>query len=163
MKPKRKILSLLLAICLVVRLMPTTAFAENNGRAIQLCASALNENVNTENAATIYFGKNDTDQPGAWRAIGYDGNGVASAEGNMTLFAAGNMGLVNIDTGGTSNEYTTSDLKTAIDNLAGKLTIVENIAVNKRTLTSGSYNGMGTDCIAGTQVDNAVFWPLSTV
>ena len=32
----------------------------------------------------------------------------------------------------------------------------------KRALTSGSYNGENTDCVAGGQVDNAVFWPLST-
>ena len=43
-----------------------------------------------------------------------------------------------------------------------KLTTEENAAVKKRALTSGSYNGENTDCVAGGQVDNAVFWPLST-
>ena len=61
-----------------------------------------------------------------------------------------------------SIEYAPSDLKTAIDALAGKLTTEENAAVKKRTLTSGSYNGENTDCVAGGQVDNAVFWPLSS-
>ena len=61
-----------------------------------------------------------------------------------------------------NNEYAPSNLKTAIDALAAKLTTEENAAVKKRALTSGSYDGENTDCVAGGQVDNAVFWPLST-
>ncbi len=161
MKPKGKILSLLLVICLVAGLMPTTVFAANSGKAIQLGTDALNESINSTNAATVYFGQNDTDQPGAWRVIGYNGNGVASAQGDMTLLAAGNMGLVQFSTNGT-NTYADSNLKAAIDALAEKLTEEETAAVNKRTLVSGSYNGENTDCVSGAQVDNAVFWPLST-
>ena len=52
-------------------------------------------------------------------------------------------------------------MKATIDALAEKLTTEENAAVKKRTLTSGSYDGENTDCVAGGQVDNAVFWPLS--
>ena len=158
---KKRFLSLLLVICLVAGLMPTTVFAANSGKAIQLGTDALNESINSTNAATVYFGQNDTDQPGAWRVIGYNGNGVASAQGDMTLLAAGNMGLVKFSTNGT-NTYADSNLKAAIDALAEKLTEEETAAVNKRTLVSGSYNGENTDCVSGAQVDNAVFWPLST-
>ena len=158
---KKRFLSLLLVICLVAGLMPTTVFAANSGKAIQLGTDALNESINSTNAATVYFGQNDTDQPGAWRVIGYNGNGVASAQGDMTLLAAGNMGLVQFSTNGT-NTYADSNLKAAIDALAEKLTEEETAAVNKRTLVSGSYNGENTDCVSGAQVDNAVFWPLST-
>lgn len=80
----------------------------------------------------------------------------------MTLLAAGSMGEAVFDNDCSSNEYAPSDLKTAIDALAGKLTTKENAAVKKRTLTSGSHNGENTDCVAGGQVDNAVFWPLSS-
>lgn len=80
----------------------------------------------------------------------------------MILLAAGNMGVVQFADGGANNEYAPSHLKTAIDALAAKLTTKENAAVKKRTLTSGSYNSENTDCVAGGQVDNAVFWPLST-
>ena len=131
-------------------------------RTVQLGADALNKTVNTANAPTVYFGQNHENKPAAWRVIGYDGNGVAGTAGNMTLLAAGNMGVVRFDDDGVNNEYAPSDLKTAIDALAGKLTTEENAAVKKRTLTSGSYNGENTDCVAGAQVDNAVFWPLST-
>ena len=131
-------------------------------RMVQLGADALSKNVNTATAPTVYFGQNHENNPGAWRVIGYDGSGAAGTAGNMTLLSAGNMGVVRFDDDGVNNEYAPSDLKTAIDALAGKLTTEENAAVKKRTLTSGSYNGENTDCVAGAQVDNAVFWPLST-
>ena len=131
-------------------------------KTIQLGADALNKTVNTASAPTVYFGQNQDNNPAAWRVIGYDGNGVTSAQGDMTLLAAGSMGEAVFDNDCSSNEYAPSDLKTAIDALAGKLTTKENAAVKKRTLTSGSHNGENTDCVAGGQVDNAVFWPLSS-
>ena len=138
-------------------------FAADTGKAIQLGTDALSKNVNTASAPTVYFGQDHENNPAAWRVIGYNGNGVASAQGDMTLLAAGNMSSVlQFADFGTNNRYASSYLKTAIDALAEKLTTEENTAVKKRTLTSGSYNGENTDCVAGEQVDNAVFWPLST-
>ena len=131
-------------------------------RKVQLDADALNKTVNTASAPTVYFGKNQDNNPAAWRVIGYDGNGVTSAQGDITLLAAGAMGVIPFADIILYNEYAPSNLKTAIDVLAEKLTTEENAAVKKRALTSGSYNGENTDCVAGGQVDNAVFWPLST-
>ena len=131
-------------------------------KTIQLGTDALNKTVNTASAPTVYFGKNQDNNPAAWRVIGYDGNGVAGAQGDMTLLAAGAMGVIPFADIILYNEYAPSNLKTAIDALAAKLTTEENAAVKKRTLTSGSYDGENTDCVAGGQVDNAVFWPLST-
>ena len=130
-------------------------------RTIHDGTDALNKTVNTASAPTVYFGQNQENKPAAWRVIGYDGNGVAGAQGDMTLLAAGAMGVVPFADIILYNEYAPSNLKTAIDALAEKLTTEENAAVKKRTLTSGSYNGENTDCVAGGQVDNAVFWPLS--
>ena len=130
-------------------------------KTIQLGTDALNKTVNTASAPTVYFGKNQDNNPAAWRVIGYDGNGVAGAQGDMTLLAAGAMGVIPFADIILYNEYAPSNLKTAIDALAAKLTTEENAAVKKRTLTSGSYDGENTDCVAGGQVDNAVFWPLS--
>ena len=164
---KKRILSILLTICMLFCLVPTGVFAEGEtatgSAAIQLGTDALSKNVNTATAPTVYFGQDHENNPAAWRVIGYDGNGVASAQGDMALLAAGNMssGLQFADFG-ASNEYAPSNLKTAIDALAKKLTTEENAAVKKRTLTSGSYTGENTDCVAGGQVDNAVFWPLSS-
>lgn len=130
-------------------------------KTIQNGTDALNKTVNTASAPTVYFGQNQENKPAAWRVIGYDGNGVAGAQGDMTLLAAGAMGVIPFVDIILYNEYAPSNLKTAIDALAKKLTAEENAAVKKRALTSGSYNGENTDCIAGGQVDNAVFWPLS--
>ena len=131
-------------------------------RKVQLGTDALSKNVNTATAPTVYFGQNHDNNPAAWRVIGYDGSGVTSAQGNITLLAEGNMGVIPFVDTILNNEYAPSNLKTAIDALAAKLTTEENAAVKKRALTSGSYNGENTDCVAGGQVDNAVFWPLST-
>ena len=162
---KKRILSILLTLCMVLCIMPTDAFAEGEAAtgaaAVQLGTAALNKTVNTEIAPTVYFGQNHENNPGAWRVIGYDGSGVASAQGDMTLLAAGTMGVVEFDDTGASTKYAPSNLRTAIDALAGKLTAKETDAVQTRTLTSGSYDGENTDCVAGDQVDNAVFWPLS--
>ena len=159
---KKRILSILLCLCMAACMLPTVAFAADTGKAIQLGTDALSKNVNTATAPTVYFGQNQDNNPAAWRVIGYDGSGAASAQGDMTLLAAVSMGEAVFDNDCVSIEYAPSDLKTAIDALAGKLTTEENAAVKKRTLTSGSYNGENTDCVAGGQVDNAVFWPLSS-
>ena len=166
---KKRLISIMLALCMVLCLVPTSVFAEEVGAegsaAIQLGADAisvLSKNVNTATAPTVYFGQNHDNNPAAWRVIGYDGSGVTSAQGDITLLAAGNMGVVKFADTIANNKYTPSNLKTAIDALAKKLTTKENAAVKKRTLASGSYDGENTDCVAGAQVDNAVFWPLST-
>jgi len=149
-------------------LTPISVFAEEVGAegsaAIQLGAdplSVLSKNVNTATAPTVYFGQNHENNPAAWRVIGYDGSGVTSAQGDITLLAAGAMGVIPFVDTILNNEYAPSNLKATIDALAEKLTTEENAAVKKRTLTSGSYDGENTDCVAGGQVDNAVFWPLS--
>ena len=163
---KKRILSILLVFCIMMSLMPISVFAEEVGAegsaSVQLGTTALNKNVNTATAPTVYFGQNHDNNPAAWRVIGYDGSGVTSAQGDITLLAAGAMGVIPFVDTILYNEYAPSNLKTAIDALAAKLTTEENAAVKKRALTSGSYNGENTDCVAGGQVDNAVFWPLST-
>ena len=166
---KKRILSILLTLCMTLCFTPISVFAEEVGAggsaAIQLGADALSvlsKNVNTATAPTVYFGQNHENNPAAWRVIGYDGSGATSSQGDITLLAAGAMGVIPFVDTILNNEYAPSNLKTAIDALAAKLTTEENAAVKKRALTSGSYDGENTDCVAGGQVDNAVFWPLST-
>ncbi len=165
---KKRILSILLTLCMTLCLTPISVFAEEVGAggsaAIQLGADALSvlsKNVNTATAPTVYFGQNHENNPAAWRVIGYDGSGVTSSKGDITLLAAGAMGVIPFVDTILNNEYAPSNLKATIDALAEKLTTEENAAVKKRALTSGSYDGENTDCVAGGQVDNAVFWPLS--
>ena len=109
---KKRILSILLALCMLFCLTPISVFAEEVGAwgsaAIQLGADTLNKTVNTEIAPTVYFGQNHENNPAAWRVIGYDGNGVTSAQGDITLLAAYNMGWSKF---GSSAAYADSDLK----------------------------------------------------
>ena len=163
---KKRFLSIVLILSMMMCLVPITAFAEGETAtgtaAIQFgtdAISVLSKNANSANAPTVYFGQNHENNPAAWRVIGYDGSGVASTQGDITMLAAYNMGWTMF---GESNAYADSDLKEAVDTLAGKLTAKETDAVEKRTLATGSYNGENTDCVAGAQVDNAVFWPLSS-
>ena len=160
---KKRILSILLTLCMLFCLVPTGVFAEGEtatgSAAIQLGTDALSKNVNTATAPTVYFGQDHENNPGAWRVIDYDGNSAACIAGNMTLLAANNMGLSKF---GASNAYADSALKEAIDALADKLTAKETDAVEKRTLASGNYDEENTDGVAGPAVSNAVFWPLSS-
>ncbi len=160
---KKRILSILLPLCMLFCLVPTGVFAEGEtatgSAAIQLGTDALSKNVNTATAPTVYFGQDHENNPGAWRVIDYDGNSAAGIAGNMTLLAANNMGLSKF---GASNAYADSALKEAIDALADKLTAKETDAVEKRTLASGNYDEENTDGVAGPAVSNAVFWPLSS-
>ena len=160
---KKRILSILLTLCMLFCLVPTGVFAEGEtatgSAAIQLGTDALSKNVNTATAPTVYFGQDHEKNPGAWRVIDYDGNSAAGIAGNMTLLAANNMGLSKF---GASNAYADSALKEAIDALADKLTAKETDAVEKRTLASGNYDEENTDGVAGPAVSNAVFWPLSS-
>ena len=160
---KKRILSILLTLCMLFCLVPTGVFAEGEtatgSAAIQFGTDALSKNVNTATAPTVYFGQDHENNPGAWRVIDYDGNSAAGIAGNMTLLAANNMGLSKF---GASNAYADSALKEAIDALADKLTAKETDAVEKRTLASGNYDEENTDGVAGPAVSNAVFWPLSS-
>ena len=163
---RKRILSILLTLCMLLCLVPTSVFAEDEAAtgtaAIQFgtdAISVLSKNANSANAPTVYFGQDHENNPGAWRVIDYDGNSAAGTAGNMTLLAANNMGLSKF---GASNAYADSALKEAIDALADKLTAKETDAVEKRTLASGNYDGENTDGVAGPAVSNAVFWPLSS-
>ena len=165
---KKRFLSIVLILSMMMCLVPISVFAEGETAtgtaAIQFgtdAISVLSKNANSANAPTVYFGQDQENRPAAWRVIGYDGSGVASSQGDITMLAAYNMGWTMF---GESNAYADSDLKEAVDTLAGKLTAKETDAVEKRTLASGSYEGENTDCVegVGAAVSNAVFWPLSS-
>ena len=136
-----------------------------NDRAIRLGAEALKANVNTANAATVWYGKNHNGDPRAWRVIGYAGDGFTCEDnvaGTMTLLAAANMGTTDFDESAPySNVYAESTLKTEVDAIAEAFNAQEKAAIKARVLACGSYDGNNTDCIAGSESD-AMLWPLST-
>ena len=179
MATTRSFLAALAAIVLTLTLAPLTAQAAGNVKAIQLGAGVLAENVNTPNAATVWFGKNHEDDSASWRVIGYEDKGVGLLQNGIkwgadgiTLLAAEYMGTKTFDANQphscyyaenpNGSETEDSDLKKAVDAIAGKLTDEEKAAVAKRELLSGGYDGAATDCVAGNKVTDAVMWPLST-
>ena len=88
---KKRILSILLTLCMTLCLTPISVFAEEVGAegsaAIPLGTDALSKNVNTATAPTVYFGQNQENKPAAWRVIGYDGSGVTSCLLYTSTFA----------------------------------------------------------------------------
>ena len=89
MKPKSKLLSLLLTICLVVGLMPTAAFAAgtDTGKAIQLVDSGTAANIGGGQADNIYFGtyQQSSDGSGGYNTDPIKWRGVGDAEGELFL------------------------------------------------------------------------------
>lgn len=93
MKPKR-IISFLLAICLVAGLMPTAAFAAgtDTGKAIQLGASGISDPTSTQNSSGtyytpsdyVYFGVKDSD-PIKWRVLDADKTNDGTTSGMFLL------------------------------------------------------------------------------
>ena len=116
--------------------------------------------ANTDNTQRII---NTNDK--AWYVIGYDGNGVASAEGTMTLFSRENLPN-NFDTTGYNGDNSSNIYNGYFLNEVNSMFAAypdENARVTARTLTHGNYAGIDTDCIAGDDdLDNQKFWLLST-
>lgn len=159
------VLSAVLSVATCVTTIPQlseTVYAAGTGKNIQLGASALENNANTSSAATVYYdSSSDT-----WRVIGYGGTGVASSSGTLTLIASGNMEHGAFDSSSPySNNYSGSNLQSMIGTLAGRLSTEEAAAVVTRTLAGGSANYGETNYddnkISGSDVSDAVMWPLS--
>lgn len=93
MKPKR-IISFLLAICLVAGLMPTAAFAAgtDTGKAIQLGTSGISDPTSTQNNSGtyytpsdyVYFGVKGSD-PIKWRVLDADKTNDGTTSGMFLL------------------------------------------------------------------------------
>ena len=131
---------------------------------IMMGSDVLAGSVNTESAQIIYYGKRSDGAAYPWYVIGYEDEegSVASAPGNMTLLAAANLDYCFFNSSRENNYYGDSDLKKAVDTIAGNILSSEKAAIVSRTLLAGSYEGEDTDCVAELQVDDALLWPLSS-
>ena len=89
MKPKSKLLSLLLAICLVAGLMPTAAFAADGDKTIMLGTSGIKDPTAEGNTyytpnSYIYYGKNGETSI-KWRVLDADKANDNSTDGMFLL------------------------------------------------------------------------------
>ena len=95
MKPKSKLLSLLLTICLVVGLMPTAAFAAgtDTGKAIQLVDSGTAANIGGGQADNIYFGtyQQSSDGSGGYNTDPIKWRVLENADGQLFLLSDQNL------------------------------------------------------------------------
>lgn len=102
MKPKR-IISLLLAICLVAGLMPTVAFATGSDKAIMLDASNISGYDSTNGYDYIYYGTWNN-SPIKWRVLSMNGNSGTYSDGTETVNANNAMFLLSDGLLGTGND-----------------------------------------------------------
>ena len=162
MKPKRRILSLLLAICLVVGIMPTAAFAANNDKAIQLGASNISGYDSTNGYDYIYYGEWDN-SPIKWRGLDEQTN--TQNEGlfllSDVLLGTGIYGGVYFDNSGSdSNVWQKSTAQTWCKNFySNNFSSKEQNAVlattksdSAYTSTSYGYYAYGVSSLSGDKV-----------
>ena len=149
---KKKLFTMALALCMLLSVVPQAAFAVSD-------KGGFTVNQATGTTQIVYGGQ-------SWYVIGYNGTGVASESGSMTLLAKDNL-KADVKFDDTYNDYADSNLKIEIDKLAelssaghgGLFTQAEQNAIKKVTLTGGSANNaQGGMC--GADVENAILWPL---
>ncbi len=159
MKAKR-FLSALLCAALVLALLPAGARADA-GIQTGLPAIVLGT---TYNPPTVvgFDGRQ-------WVAIGYNGSGVASSTGTMTLLLANGYSYGESEFSYTyedpPNGYYSSALHMAMLVAEYELDSRERALIAGRTLAGGSANdgqeGYDPDKVAGNTVPGELFWPLS--
>ncbi len=177
MKRTKQILSVFLSVCMVLTCMvgmSVTASAVDNTAAEVLKPTVTNGKV-TDAKVLEYAGKQ-------WYVIASNGVGVPIAAGAVTsqteettlvLLAKENWDT-SIFASMYNNNYVRSDLKTQIDGLVNSAKIGtyytsedetwKNGLVATRTLAGGASSGSNyesVDNISGSQVTNAILWPLS--
>ena len=141
MKPKR-IISLLLAICLVAGLMPTVAFATGSDKAIMLGASNISGYDSTNGYDYIYYGEWDN-SPIKWRVL--DEHTNTQNEGlfllSDVLLGTGTDGGVYFDNSGSdSNVWQNSTAQTWCKNFySNNFSSKEQNAVLATTKSDSAY------------------------
>ena len=115
MKPKSKLLSLLLTICLVVGLMPTAAFAAgtDTGKAIQLVDSGTAANIGGGQADNIYFGtyQQSSDGNGGYNTDPIKWRVLENADGQLFLLSDQNLDVFQYHTDNESVTWETSTMR----------------------------------------------------
>lgn len=115
MKSKRKVLSLLLALCLVVGLIPTLALAAgtDTGKAIQLVDSAAAANIGGKQADNIYFGtyKQSSNGSGSYNTDPIKWRVLSNANGQLFLLSDQNLDVFQYHTENENVTWETSTMR----------------------------------------------------
>ena len=155
MKPKRKLLSLLLAICLVAGLMPTTALAAEGDKTIMLGTSGISGYDSTKGYDYIYYGNwsapdnYTTSGPIKWRVLDDQTNtgGTGLFLLSDVLLGSGTRGGVYFDKSSrNSNAWQGSDAQTWCNNFysdnfsTGEQSAVIATTKSDEAFTSSTYH-----------------------
>ena len=115
MKPKKRILGLLLAICLVAGLMPTVAFAAgtDTGKAIQLVDSGAAANIGGGQADNIYFGayQQSSNGSGGYNVDPIKWRVLSNANGQLFLLSDQNLDVFQYHTDDEDVTWETSTMR----------------------------------------------------
>lgn len=122
MKPKIRITSFWLAICLVVELLPIPAFAvgTDTGKAIQLVDSGTAANIGGGQAGSVYFGtyKQSSDGSGGYNADPIKWRVLKNAGSELFLLSDQNLDVFKYHKEGGSVTWETSRMRSWLNGLA---------------------------------------------
>ena len=161
MQPKKKAISLLLAICLVVGLLPTTVFAADTGKSIQLGASGIEGYNNGYDY--IYMGSYNS-SPVKWRVLDDQTNTRTTGLFLLSedLLGSGSYGGVYFDsTSPYSNAWQGSDAQAWCNTFESsnldsrELAAILSTTKSDEEFTSSTYSvhfAASTDILNGDQV-----------
>ena len=115
MKTRKQFLSLLLAVCLVIGLLPTTAFAveTGTGKAIQLVDNGTAANIGGGQADNIYFGtyQQSSDGNGGYNIDPIKWRVLENADGQLFLLSDQNLDVFQYHTESESVTWETSAIR----------------------------------------------------
>ena len=122
MKPKIRITSFWLAICLVVGLLPTTAFAvgTDTGKAIQLVDSGTAANISGKQADSVYFGtyQQSSDGNGGYHTDPIKWWVLKNADSKLFLLSDQNLDVFEYHKESESVTWETSTMRSWLNGLA---------------------------------------------
>ena len=160
MKPKRRVLSLLLAVCLVVGLMPTVAFAagSDTGKAIQLVDSRTAANIGGKQADNIYFGtyKQSSNGSGGYNTDPIKWRVLSNASGQLFLLSDQNLDVFQYHTEYEAVTWETSTMRSWLNGYGAALNIGGDSGTDytNDNFLDNAFSGKEQTAIAETAVVN---------
>ena len=142
---KKRIISIMLAICMVLSFVPITAVAA--GGAPSLSSFATKDQLMTEymtgsdgkatNIGKLVFGKNNDNEPQEWYILGKD-TGVSGD--NVAVFTSKYISSSQVFNSSPNKRYSGSELRKALNNMAtSNFTSAERGMMNATTVKTDDY------------------------
>ena len=159
MKPKIRITSFLLALCLVVGLLPATAFAvgTDTGKAIQLVDSGTAANISGGQADSVYFGtyQQSSNGSGGYHTDPIKWRVLENADSKLFLLSDQNLDVFEYHKENESVTWETSTMRSWLNGLAENQGSGDNaIDYKDNNFLGNAFSAKEQTAIADTKVDN---------